>query len=175
MRKTVYRNRRRSKCPCPTIRVCLKFHHLSTRSKFHFILRYIFRRNFRLRLQNMPCLKLNLLAFAQTWKFKHTLIGFISNHQNNWIMKNNRYSLYSLIASAIVLLLGDVLQVLHHESILWTICLALSFVLFVGGIPAINSLIHTSNPAPINSSTTFHNGYFFAKNRAMHSKISPNG
>jgi len=63
-------------------------------------------------------------------------------------MKNNRYSLYSLIASAIVLLLGDVLQVLHHESILWTICLALSFVLFVGGIPAINSLIHTSNLTP---------------------------
>ena len=63
-------------------------------------------------------------------------------------MKNNRYSLYSLIASAIVLLLGDVLQVLNHESILWTICLALSFVLFVGGIPAINSLIHTSNLTP---------------------------
>lgn len=48
------------------LRVCLKFHHLSASFKFYFILLYIFRRNFRLRLQNMPCLKLNLLAFAQT-------------------------------------------------------------------------------------------------------------
>ena len=29
--------------------------------------------------------------------------------------------------------------------------------------------------ASINSSTTFHNGYFFVKNRAKHSKIRPNG
>ena len=54
-------------------RVCLKFHHLPASCKFYFILRYIFRRSFRLRLQNSPCLKLNFFTFAQTWKFKRTL------------------------------------------------------------------------------------------------------
>ncbi len=60
-------------------------------------------------------------------------------------MIENRYSRYSLIASSVILILGDVLQVINHDSILWTVCLAISFVLFVGGIPAINSLIYTSD------------------------------
>lgn len=60
-------------------------------------------------------------------------------------MTNNKYNLYALIASSIVLLLGDMLQVIDHNSIVWTVCLAISFVLFVGGIPAINSLIYESN------------------------------
>ena len=47
-------------------RVCLNFYHLAPSGKFNFSQRYIFRRNFRLRLQNMPCPKLNFLTFAQT-------------------------------------------------------------------------------------------------------------
>ena len=57
------------------------------------------------------------------------------------------YSLYSLIASSVVLLIGDVLQITNHQNILWTICLAISFVLFVGGMPAINSFLSASNQA----------------------------
>lgn len=67
------------------------------------------------------------------------------NYSNNCIMTDHRYSRYSLMASSIVLLLGDVLQLINNDSILWTVCLAISFVLFVGGIPAINSLLYTSN------------------------------
>jgi hypothetical protein len=60
-------------------------------------------------------------------------------------MTYNKYSTYFLVTSAIVLLLGDVLQVLNHDNILWTVCLAISFVLFVAGIPAVNSFIYSSN------------------------------
>lgn len=60
-------------------------------------------------------------------------------------MTANRYSQYSLIASAIFLLLGDILQIINHDSILWTVCLAISFLLFIGGIPFINSLLYASN------------------------------
>ncbi len=50
-----------------------------------------------------------------------------------------------MIASSMVLLAGDILQVVNHDNILWTICLAISFVLFAGGIPAVNSLICDTN------------------------------
>ena len=48
------------------LRIYLNFYHLTPSVKFDFSQRYIFRRSFRPRLQNMPCPKLNFLTFAQT-------------------------------------------------------------------------------------------------------------
>ena len=56
-------------------------------------------------------------------------------------MTDTKVSYFCLIASSIALLLGDVLQVIDHDALHWTICLAISFLLFIGGIPAINSLM----------------------------------
>lgn len=59
-------------------------------------------------------------------------------------MQEIRFSFFSLIASSIVLLLGDVIQISNRDNVAWTVCLAISFLLFVGGIPAINLLLANS-------------------------------
>lgn len=61
-------------------------------------------------------------------------------------MTDSKFSRYALIAFPWVLLLGDILQTTNHSNIAWTIFLAIGFLLFVGGMPAINVLIQDSNP-----------------------------
>ncbi len=60
-------------------------------------------------------------------------------------MTDTKVSFFSLIASSIALLLGDTSQIMSRDTIHWTICLAISFLFFIGGIPAINLLM---NQAP---------------------------
>lgn len=56
-------------------------------------------------------------------------------------MTETKLSFISLVASSVVLLLGDALQELSPDTIHWTICLSISFLLFIGGLPAIRSLM----------------------------------
>ena len=61
-------------------------------------------------------------------------------------MMDSKFSRYALIVSPWVLLLGDISQITYHSNIAWTIFLAISFLLFVGGIPAINALTQDTDP-----------------------------
>ena len=61
-------------------------------------------------------------------------------------MIDTNVSYICLIASSLALLLGDVLQIIDPHTVYWTICLTISFLLFIGGIPAINSLM---DPTPV--------------------------
>ena len=56
-------------------------------------------------------------------------------------MSDEKLSNSCLIASACVLLAGDILQLLNPGGIGWTILLAISFLLFIAGLPYVTALL----------------------------------